>query len=200
MAEDIRDPDPADGLTDERARRLVAECRRQEESCLFTSTMLYIWLRETRLYRRIFVIAPIVLGALAGWSVLDQPDAQWLKWMTAIFAFLAGLFPAIFEALKLDIQIDEIVRQAATFKALQDRFRQAATVTALGPFDEFQAEVTALMDRMDAARATSITPPERCFEAARKKIAAGHYDFAVDGAVTPPPADAVAPPTSSLNR
>ena len=37
-----------------------------------------------------------------------------------------------------------------------------------------------LMDRMDEARAFSITPPERCFEAARKKIGAGHYDFDAD--------------------
>lgn len=37
-----------------------------------------------------------------------------------------------------------------------------------------------LMDRMDEARAFSITPPERCFEAARKKTGAGHYDFDAD--------------------
>lgn len=165
-----------------RASRLVAECRRQEESCLYASTTLYIWLRQARLIRRIFVVAPLTFGALATWSVLDQPDRAWLQWLTATFALLAGLFPAVFEALKLDTQIDEIARQAASFKALRDRFRQAATITALGAFEDFQAEFRALMDRMDEARATSITPPERCFEAARKKIGAGHYEFTADSA------------------
>lgn len=88
------------------------------------------------------------------------------------------------EALKFDTQIDEIARQAASFKNLQDRFRQAATVTALTRFEDFQAEFRTLMDRMDEARATSITPPERCFEAARRKIEAGHYEFDADSAAT----------------
>ena len=35
---------------------------------------------------------------------------------------------------------------------------------------------------MDEAREASITPPERCFEAARKKVGAGHYEFAADSA------------------
>ena len=167
---------------DERTSRVVAECKRQAESCLYTSTTLYIWLREARLTRRVFVVAPVVLGALATWSVLDQPEGAWLQWLTATFALLAGIFPAVFEALKLNTHIDEIARQAAAFKNLQDRFRQAAMVTALGPFEKLQAEFLALMDRMDEARATSTTPPERCFEAARKKIGAGHYEFAADSA------------------
>ena len=184
MAEDIRNTDSAERLIDERTSRLVAECRRQEESCLYTSTTLYLWLRKARLIRRIFVVAPVVLGAFATWSVLDQPERTWLRWLTATFALLAGIFPAVFEALKLDTQIDEIARQAALFKNLQDRFRQAATVTALARFEDFQAEFHALMDRMDESRATSITPPECCFEAARKKIGAGHYEFAADSAAT----------------
>ena len=182
MAEDIRKTDSVERLMDERTTRLVAECKRQAESCLYTSTELYIWLREARLIRRIFVVAPVILGALATWSVLDQPEWVLLQWLTAAFALLAGIFPAVFEALKLDTQIDEIARQAASFKNLQDRFRQAATVTALARFEDFQAEFRTLMDRMDESRATSITPPERCFKAARKKIDAGHYEFDADSA------------------
>lgn len=185
MAEDIRNADTAERVTDDRARRLAAECRRQEESCLYSSTTLYIWLRQARLIRRVFVVAPVVLGALATWSVLDQPGQSWVKWLTATFALLAGLIPAVFEALKLDTHIDEIARQAASFKNLQDRFRQAATITALGPFEDFQTEFRTLMERMDEARASSVTPPERCFRAARKKIAAGDYDFDADAAAQP---------------
>lgn len=177
MAEDIRKTDSPGRVIEERAAALVAECRRQEESCLYTSTTLYIWLREARLIRRVFVVTPVVLAALATWSVLNQPTAEWLKWLTATFALVAGLFPAVYEALKLDTHIDEITRQAALFKNLQDRFRQAATVASLGPYDEFQATFDSLMERMDAARSVSITPPERCFKAAQQKVQSGDYRF-----------------------
>ncbi len=182
MAEDLRPTDSADRVSDARTAELIAECQRQAESCLYTSTSLHIWLRQTRGLRRVFIVAPIVLGALATWSVLDQPEATWLKWLTASFALLAGLIPAIYEALKLDVHIDEIARHAAEFKNLQDRFRQAANVTALGPWDDFKVEFAALMDRMDSARTASLTPPERCFEAAREKIRLGHYSFDADAA------------------
>lgn len=177
MAKNIRQSDSTQPIADPRAEKLIVECRRQEESCLYTSTTLYVWLRQARLIRKFFVVAPVVLGALATWSVLKQPVAEWIKWLTATFALLAGLFPAIFEALKLDAQIDEISREAAVFKNLQDRFRQAAEVTSMGSFDDFKAVVDNLMDRMDEARLTSITPPERCFKSAQNKIQSGDYLF-----------------------
>lgn len=167
-------------MTDDRSQQLVIECGRQEENCLYTSTTFYIWLRESRALRRLFIVAPIVLGALATWSVLDQPDKLWVQWLTATFALLAGLFPAIYEALKLDVHVDEIVRQAAEFKNLQDRFRQAARVTALGAFEDFKAEFDVLMQRLETARSSSLTPPERYFSAARRKIKSGDYRFSVD--------------------
>lgn len=167
-------------MSDQRTQELVAECRREEESCLYSSTIFYIWLRRSRFWRRAFLVAPIVLGALATWSVLDQPDALWLKWLTASFALLAGLLPAVYEALKLDVHIDEVAKQATEFKNLQDRFRQAALVTALGPFEEFKKEFGTLMQRLEAARLGSITPPERYLAAARRKIEGGDYTFSVD--------------------
>ena len=180
MAEDIRSSDTPDRLTDKRTSALIAECRRQEESCLYTSTSLYIWLRCARWIRKVFVVAPIVLGALATWSILDRPDDGLLNWLSAAFALLAGLFPAVFEALKLDTNIDELARQSAQYKNLQNRFRQAATVESLGPYEEFKSTFNSLMDRIEAARSASVTPPEWCFKAARKKIKAGHYEFDCD--------------------
>ncbi len=106
----------------------------------------------------------------------------WLKWLIAAFALLAGLIPAIYETLKRDVHIDEIARHAAVFKKLHDGFRQAATVTALGPWQDFKAEFDGLMGRMDAARSTSLTPPEHCLEAARRKVAADHYKVDADAA------------------
>ena len=162
------------------ADKLVKECRRQEESCLYTSTTLYVWLRKARWWRRIFISAPIVLGAIASWSILGGATATWAIWSTAIAGLLAGVFPAVRDALGLDLHVDEIARQAAEFKSLQDRFRLVADTGAHKPGDAFETEVRDLIERLDDARKASSTPSERCFKAAREKIHAGHYSFSVD--------------------
>lgn len=59
-------------MSDDLQRAVVAECRRQEESCLYTSTMLYIWLRVVRLKRRVFVSAPIVLSGIAALAMAKE--------------------------------------------------------------------------------------------------------------------------------
>ena len=164
----------------EQIKYLVAECKRQEESCLYTSTTLYIWLRMARITRMVFVIMPIILGAIATWSVLDRPEIAWLKWLTATSAFLAGIFPAVYKALDIDDNVEQISQHAARFKNLQDRFRQAADVTSLSSFENFEAEFKKLMQQMDDARESSITPPEWCFKRAQRKIRAGHYKFDYD--------------------
>ncbi|MGY6249076.1 SLATT domain-containing protein [Bosea thiooxidans] len=179
MAESLRKPDSDQGdLTAERRREIVAEALRQSESCLYTSTALFEWLKWVRRYHRFFVAAPIVLGGVAGLTVLKgaMPD-----WVIAILAFVAALFPALADGLKIQTSVDEITRLAGEFKALQDRFRRLSRVTA--PFVdivEADKQLSELMDRMDAARSSSITAPDWAFEKAREKIVAGDYSFAVD--------------------
>jgi len=177
MAKDFRETDS--GACDLKTRRsaIIDECRRQEESCLYTSTTLFIWLSRVRLHRRIFVIAPVVLGGLAGFSLLQESLPHWF---IAVLAFLASLFPAMADALKFETSVDEIARLGAEFKALQDRFRRCATITALGDVDVADETLSELMERLDIARGSSTTPPEWAFVAAKKKIDDGHYSFGVD--------------------
>ncbi len=160
-----------------KALAIAKEARRQEESCLYTSTSLYLWLRRVRLQNTIFIVAPIVLGALAGFSILKDffPD-----WVTATLTLLASLFPALANGLKIQTSIEEIAANAAAFKSLQDRFRQLAEITAPSDYERAQIELNELIDKMDIARANSITPPERYFNKAREKIEAGDYSFSVD--------------------
>jgi hypothetical protein len=161
-------------------QNLAKECKRQEESCLYTSTSLLLWLREARLWRAIFIVVPIILGAVSSWSILNRPELLWALWVTAACGLIAGVIPAVREALDLDLHVDEIARVASQFKNLQDRFRIAADT---GPHKDeaaFEAEVRDLMERLDEARKASVTPPERCFRKAQEKIKAGHYDFSVD--------------------
>lgn len=177
MAENIRAADSDPRLIEERRAAVIAECRRQEESCLYTSTTLYIWLRRVRLQKQLFIAAPIIIGGIAGLAILKQ----WLPdWFMALLAFLASLFPALADGLKIETSVDEIAHLAADFKALQDRFRRAASITALSDIDGAEQTLAELMDRMDLARSNSITPPEWAFEKAQRKIDAGHYNFAAD--------------------
>ena len=77
---------------DERVHNLIAECKRQEESCLYTSTTMYEWLKSLRWWRVVFVVVPIIFGALATWPLLSEQTG--LEWITGVCALLAGLTPA----------------------------------------------------------------------------------------------------------
>ena len=157
---------------------LCAECARQEESCLYTSAAIYEWLKFLRRLRVVFVVTPIVLGSIAGWRALANDPA--MAWVTAGCAFLAGLFPAIYKALDFDLDLRLLAGQAHTFKVLQDRFRQLRTAGPVSDPAAYRGEFHHLMDRMDKARESSVTPPERYFKRAQKKINVGDYEFSVD--------------------
>lgn len=163
---------------DECTQNLIDECRRQEESCLYTSATLFEWLKSLRRWKMVFVVAPIVLGGVATWQLLTRQPGY--EWVTATCALLAGLAPAVYKALDFDVSLDAVARHAHAFKILQDRFRQAWRVTALAPGDKFAQDFADLMQRLDAARSSSLTAPERFFKKARTKIQSGHYDFGVD--------------------
>jgi len=165
-------------MTDERVQNTVDECRRQEESCLYTSTSLFEWLKYLRAWKAFFIISPIILGGLSTWPLLAHRDEY--KWFTGVCALLAGFSPALYKALDFDVSLKVIAQHAHEFKILQDRFRQAWRISALGPFTDFKKEFDDLMVRMDAARSASLTPPERFFKKARAKIKSGDYTFVAD--------------------
>lgn len=177
MAEHLRSPNSDLCSLEARRLEIVKEALRQSESCLWTSTMLFSWLRLVRLQHKIVLLLPIVLTALVGFSYMKD----WLPaWSVALMGLLSTLIPSVAEALNIQTHVNELKQLASEFKALQDRFRRLAHITALGDVDKAEENLADLMDRMDAARQSSITPPQRYFESARKQIEGGHYDFAVD--------------------
>ncbi len=123
---------------------------------------------------------PLILGSIAGWKLLASSDIQSVKVFVAVCALLAGLLPSIYAALKYDDQLDHCKRLTGEFKNLRDRFRQAALVSSLKTFDEFESDFQKLMERLEAARAHSYTAPEWCFRRAQKKVKSGDYDYDVD--------------------
>jgi hypothetical protein len=131
---------------------------------------------DLRAWRFIFVVVPLVLGSVATWTLLASSDVPGVKVFVAVCAFIAGLFPTVYRALKLDDNIALCAKQAAEFKNLQDRFRQCAMVSSLKPFDEFDRDFAPLMKRLEKARGPSYTPPEWCFRRAQRKVKSGDYD------------------------
>jgi hypothetical protein len=159
----------------DKLQQIVNECKRQEESCLYTSTALFGWHKEVRAWRIAFIVLPIIAGSFASAKILlKNPDYDWV---TATAALLAGLFPAIFKALNLDVSVKNIADSANRFKVLQDRFRQASLIISHGSAEELEEEFKSLMNRMDDARQASPTIPERQFRKAQKKIKQGDYTF-----------------------
>lgn len=95
----------------------------------------------------------------------------------AVLSLTAGLFPAIFKALDLDVSLATIADSANRFKTLQDGFRQASRIGATGAREDFEERFAALMQRMDDARSANPIIPDRHFTTAQKKIKGGDYDF-----------------------
>ncbi|HEY2094728.1 MAG TPA: hypothetical protein VGJ81_22950 [Thermoanaerobaculia bacterium] len=123
---------------------------------------------------------PLLLGAIAGGKLLLGVDANTHQTIIGICALIAGVLPTIYAALKFDDQLGTYARVAGEFKNLQDRFRTAALVSAKKPFEDFEAEVRPLIDRYEAARSVSLTPPEWVFRRAQAKVKKGDYDFDID--------------------
>lgn len=167
---------------DQQSQALREECLRQEESCRYTAASLYVWQKHARVWKVAFIVAPIVLGGVAGSQILGLMEGGYGQVIGLFCGLLAGFFPAIYAALDMGMQVKEIGRAAAEFTSLRDRFRQLANVTSLGPFNEFKAASEILMDRKDAVGNNAPAAPEWCFRKAQKKINQGDYTFAVDTA------------------
>lgn len=165
---------------DSKNKALRDECFRLVDTCLYTSTTLYIWLRFCRFTKTFFIVVPLLLGALSTWSVLTRSTAESLRTFTALCAFLAGTLPSIYAALKMDRHLEQCCRLAGEFKNLQDRFRQAGDVSSLKEFAAFELDVQPLLKRLEKARSESFTSPEWCFRRAQAKINKGDYTYTVD--------------------
>jgi hypothetical protein len=175
VAKDIRPGYSEEAIMDLAIQALLDECSRQSESCLYTSTALFEWLKSLRLWRKILITTPIILSAIAASAI-----AKHYEWVAGSAALLAGVFPAVLRALELDKDLAVITRHANQYKILQDRFRQLWRVSALGDAEGFKREFRVSMKTMDDLRLASPAVPERFFAKAQQKIDKGHYDFAAD--------------------
>lgn len=159
---------------------LVLECKRLSESCQYTSTSIYIWLRCLRWLKIIFTAVPLILGSLASWELLTSSDIQSSRNIIAIFAFLAGLLPSIYSALKYDERLEQYTHASGEFKNLEHRFRKLALVDSQKAFEKFEDEYNLVLQHYEQLSNSSITTPEWCFRRAQKKVKSGDYIFDID--------------------
>jgi hypothetical protein len=155
---------------------LKTQCAEQQERCQYTSASLFIWLRWLRKIRIVFVVLPIVFGAVASWDLLKRQGGTF-SIVTAVLALLAGVIPAVYSALKLDDHLPTASRLAGEYKNLEILFRDLEKIGPFKPVAEFEAQYQVARERLEKANAEAYTAPEFCFRAAKKKIDAGHYSF-----------------------
>jgi hypothetical protein len=165
--------------------QLVAECAREEENALWTSTIFYIWLRFLKAFRALLWVTAAICSALAASHILRGEPG--LKIVMAMAALAAVILPAIGRALRLDAAIHSYEDAAGKFKNLQGEFRRARLVWSNKPLDEFEQEARKLFKAMNDIRKPSLTPPEICRWLASRKIKAGHYDHGADAVAVAPP-------------
>lgn len=178
MAEDIWHIYPHEEytMTDKRYE-ITEECYRQAENCLYTSTTLYLWLRILRIAKTTFIVLPLVLGGVGAWKLLTTNDVVAVRNLASACAFLAGLLPTIYTALKFDDSLESVARNATSFKVQQDEFRQLALIHAHDLPEDYQRLFDLAMVKMNAARSVALTPPDWVFKMAQRKIKSGDYAF-----------------------
>jgi hypothetical protein len=164
---------------------LAKEAMRRSESCLYTSSALFIYQRRLDHYRSAFTVIPIIVGSVAT-AKFFVPSPGY-EWVTPALAFVGGLLPLVARAMKIEDRYNTSKSLGGAYKNLQDRFRHAAIVTAKEGFPILKKEMTSLMKKHDALRAKGFITPEWCFTEGQAKVQKGDYDFDVDVALQDDP-------------
>lgn len=159
------------------SKTLQALCEEKRVRCLYTSTTFLTWLKSLRFIRTILIIAPIIFGAVASWSLLKGQSG--LEVIAAIFALLAGVVPAVYSALKFDEFLPSAAQLAGEYKNLELSFGDLAKMCTYKPVNEVQSDYDRLLERLQRANSQSFTAPEWCYQRAKRKIEAGEHTKAI---------------------
>lgn len=189
MAEDIRNGGPRDGDLTAARTALVKECGEQSRGALYTSTSFFIWLRVLKIARAVFWLGAAASGAAAASISTMFSSHGSMNPIIAGLALLAVILPGAIKALHLDATIENYSAKAAELKNVEGALRRSADVWSNKPYEEFEREARAALAQLDRAREGSLTPPEWCFRAARRKVKSGDYEPDLGGGFEPKPGD-----------
>jgi hypothetical protein len=154
------------------------ECEREEENCLYTSTTFYLWLSYLRKVKTVFLTVPLLLGGIASVEILSESENGLIKYLIALAAFIAGVLPSIFSALKIEAKIEVLDKSASKYKIFQGRFRRIRTISIHN--SSFEEEFNSAISELEELKSISLTAPERYFVKSQKKIKKGDYNFSAD--------------------
>jgi hypothetical protein len=112
VAENLRHDDPADSLRDAHAA-LIAECEREEENCLYTSTSFYIWLRTLKTARAGLWTFGAIGSIVSANSILRGRHNYQI--VMAALALAGVLMPGLIKAVQLDTAIKDFAAAAASW-------------------------------------------------------------------------------------
>jgi len=157
------------------AEATISECRRQEENANYTAVQLLMWLRDLRRWKRLYLITQLAAGAGAAIAAVGGAPL-----LAGGLGAWAGVAPSVWDAMKLDAHEESIRHHAAEFTRLRDAFRQARSIELAKGDAELDAAFRKGMREMNEARRASLTPPERYFKAAQRKIQRGDYEHTID--------------------
>src|SRR5262249_10619103 len=103
----------------------------------------------------------------ASWDFLSSETSDAV--LAALFALTAGIFPAVYFALKLDDNLQIVAMLAGEYKNLEIVFATLENVSSLKPFREFEGEFNQAVERLQAANAHAYPAPEWCFKRVRAR-------------------------------
>jgi len=163
---------------DDKTKEIIEECVREEENCLYTSTTFYLWLSFLRKLKNYFIAIPLLLGGIASIEILKQSSEDYIKYIIAFLAFIAGVMPSIFSALKIDSKIETLDKTASKYKIMQGKFRRLKNIKSRN--NSFEDDFNNTISELEELKANSLTAPEKYFKKAQEKIKKGDYEFTID--------------------
>jgi len=163
---------------EEKYKKIILECEREEENCLYTSTTFFFWLSYLRKAKTFFISVPLLLGGIASIQILTDSEVGLIKYLIALSAFIAGVMPSIFSTLKIEAKIEVLDKTASKYKIMQGRFRRLRTISSHK--DTFEDEFNIAISELEELKSISLTAPERYFVKSQEKIKKGDYNFSAD--------------------
>lgn len=172
-------------MSDQRSR-LIDECKRIQENCLYTATSHLTAASFAGWAQGLGGAVPIVLGAIGGFKALSDPSvASPEKLLLAgILTLLAGIVGSLM--VFWDFAKSRLTHFSAgtKYKSLENQARRAWQLHALDEdVTALKARVETLTERYDALGEESELSGDIAFLLARRKIELGIYSTKIDGGV-----------------
>ena len=159
-----------------RIEAIVAEAQDHQENCKYTAAAMFEWQKCVRFWKNLWIVLPIVLGALASSQVLQGVEGRAAAFAIALAGLLAGLLPAIYDALGIEIHEGRTLQLANEYSNLRDRFRALARMAESMSDDEAGTAFEELISRLEAARQQSPSIPDKYFDRGSIKVKSGVYE------------------------